>query len=103
MNHRFLILVCLFACEYHHNTTPPVEAAKKFASDLGLKIQGASCTEVDTDNDGYVTCTLAIAGTDIPRTMSIQCAAVVDSQGCDAKYTQGCKETPLKVVGAAAQ
>jgi hypothetical protein len=97
MNHRFLILVCFLACNSPHNTTPPEKSAEWFASELGLHLQGKPvCTGVDTDNDGYVTCTLALAGGDTPKLMSIQCAANVDSDGCDAKYTTGCKETPIK-------
>lgn len=80
---------------------PPEEAAKKFVDDLGIKIQGKpNCTGVDTDNDGYVTCTVALAEpVGGKTTMSLQCAGIT-GEGCDSqttKYTTGCKETVPKV------
>jgi hypothetical protein len=97
MNHRFFILALLLACEIPVNHTLPENAAAKFAIDLGLSIRGKpSCAGVDTDNDGYVTCTLALGSADAPKLMSIQCAAVESSDGCSVKYAQGCKETPVK-------
>jgi hypothetical protein len=104
MNHRFLIVALLLACkgpvgcEPNVNHTPPEIAAAKFAGDLGLNTRGKpSCAGVDTDNDGYVTCTIALGSADAPKLMSIQCAAVENSDGCTpTKYAQGCKETPIK-------
>jgi hypothetical protein len=81
----------LVACQY--NDVPPEVSAAKFAADLGLQIQGKpNCTGVDTDRDGYVSCTLNIGE---GRMKSIQCADIT-GRGCDGhtpKYATGCKET----------
>ena len=90
-----LILLILSACRT--NTVPPEEAAQKFASDLGYKIQGKpNCTGIDTDDDGYVSCTIAVVDHPeaTPRMVSLQCACSGD--GC-YKYASGCKETQPKI------
>jgi hypothetical protein len=101
----FLTLVWMglgIACENRHNTVPPEEAAKKWADDLGLKTQGkANCAQVDSDNDGYVTCTVALAGKegDKADTVSLQCAGVTGDDACNSqttKYVVGCKKTEPK-------
>lgn len=78
-------------------TESPEAAAQRYETALGFKVQGVSCTQVDTDNDGYVTCTVALAGYDKPSVQSIQCAATraVDADGCEtqARHTEGCKPT----------
>jgi len=89
-----ILIISLFvAC--HYNETPPVVAAQQFAADLGLKLIGKpSCAAVDTDNDGYVTCTLRLAD---DKLLSIQCADITAQPfSCDAhttRYAVGCKET----------
>ncbi|OPZ36150.1 MAG: hypothetical protein BWY99_02083 [Synergistetes bacterium ADurb.BinA166] len=91
----------LFLASCRRNTVPPEKAASEFASSLGLKVQGSpSCTGVDSDNDGYVSCTvMAGAPGKEPRTMSLQCAGVTSSSlGCEnqtSKYAVGCKETVI--------
>jgi hypothetical protein len=90
------------ACDDRYNKVPPEDAAQKFVNDLNIKIQGKpTCTGKDTDDDGYVTCTVALATPtpDGKLTMSLQCAGVT-GDGCDSqtnKYTTGCKETVPKV------
>lgn len=100
MNKRLFLVIALVACEPGpKNMTSPEAAAKKFATDLGLKLSGEpSCTGVDTDDDGYVTCTIATTNGDgLPSLMSIQCAALNDPTGCDSskgsKFATGCKQT----------
>lgn len=89
------------ACD-RYNKVPPEQSAQKFVDDLGIKIQGKpNCTGVDTDGDGYVTCTVALATPkpDGSQTMSLQCAGVT-GDGCEqqtSKYATGCKETVPKV------
>lgn len=97
---KSLWLVVVLACEYRHNTVAPEMAAQQFVEDLALKIQGKpNCAQVDTDNDGYVTCTIALVPKEgvAPTTMSLQCAAITDYNGCDARYASGCKETQPKL------
>lgn len=96
-------LTVVMACRI--NTTPPEEAAQKFVDDLNIKIQGRpNCTGVDTDNDGYVSCTVMLAQEDHHgnSTMSLQCADTTSYFGCDGhttRYAMGCKETrPANVI-----
>lgn len=97
-------VVLTFACEDRRNTVPPEEAAQKFVDDLGLKIQGKpNCAQIDSDNDGYVTCTIALQAKEgaNPETMSLQCAGITSTDGCNAqttKYVVGCKKTEPKVI-----
>jgi hypothetical protein len=89
-----LFLLILSSCE--QNTVPPEEAARKFCLDLGLKLRGSpSCTAIDTDHDGYVTCTVAIGTDDSPRLWSLQCAALTRF---GETYAVGCKETQPKIL-----
>lgn len=83
-----LLLLLLVAA----NHQPPEDAARQWAKDLGLTVQGVSCTQVDTDNDGYVSCTLALdkADNDGNKLIGLQCAAV-QADDCTARSTKGCK------------
>lgn len=57
------------------NTVQPEDAAKAWAEKLKLPVYGASCTSVDSDGDGYVSCVLAINTGDQPRKyQGLQCA-----------------------------
>ena len=92
------------ACDERKNTVPPEQAAAQWAQDLGLKTQGKpSCAQIDSDGDGYVTCTIALSPKDDksqPETVSLQCAGVTSDDGCNAqttKYVVGCKKTEPKV------
>lgn len=87
-------LLAITACDTTPgNQVPPEQAAEKFTLDLGLKMQGKpNCTQTDSDNDGYVSCTVAIV--DRPegpvRLVSLQCAVI---QATTWRPTSGCKET----------
>jgi hypothetical protein len=91
------------ACETRRNTVPPEQAASQFAQDLGLKTQGKpNCAQIDSDNDGYVTCTIALVAKEgqNPEILSLQCAGVTGDAGCEnqtSKYVVGCKKTEPKV------
>lgn len=70
-----------------------VEAeAKTFAGKGGLKLQGsgASCVGMDTDGDGYVSCTLFLEG---GRTMAIECAG----HTWTGAWNKGCRIAQVKV------
>lgn len=95
-----LSLALLSACTTPlGNQVPPEVAAKKFASTLQLDVQGDPiCTRIDSDLDGYVSCTLALKNHDgPPKMMSLQCAAMGAGGGCNGRPADGCKETSLQV------
>jgi len=58
------------------NTVAPDDAARKWAENLKIPVRGTSCTTVDSDSDGYVSCVLAIdRGHDPPPAyQGLQCA-----------------------------
>lgn len=95
-----LSLLALVCC--NRNTVPPQESARQFVEDMNLKIQGKpNCTGVDTDGDGYVTCTVRLAEPkDGKDTFSIQCADIT-TDGCGDGHTEtfatGCKETQQRI------
>jgi len=95
----FLAVILLACCTGVGNKTPPEVAAKKFVSALQLDMQGEPiCTQIDSDNDGYVSCTLALRNHDgPPKTMSLQCAVLGAGGGCVGRPADGCKETQPQV------
>jgi hypothetical protein len=85
------LVAALAACQ--ENTIPPEQAATDFARDLGLAVTGKPvCAGVDTDRDGYVTCTLNLGD---GRLESIQCAALGASE-LGSHFAIGCKGTVAK-------
>jgi hypothetical protein len=84
---RLLSVLAVLACGCQEsNKVPPEQAAKNYVSDLKMDVQGISCTTVDTNNDGYVTCSLSMTPREgqQPQIQTIQCAAVGGNAG-------GCK------------
>lgn len=62
------------------------QEARSHAQKLGWKVQGVACTAVDTDGDGYISCSLALQdGTE----RALECA----SGGLGS--VNGCKTAPL--------
>lgn len=58
--------------------------AKLFATNLGYDVRGASCMNVDSDSDGYVSCTVSIADKNGNISMvPVECAsAYAMGSGC---------------------
>lgn len=65
-----------------------VENAKAFSSSMGWKIKGLACSGLDSDHDGYVTCTLNLVSSEgKEEEKSIQCGypkplSIFDNNGC---------------------
>lgn len=79
------------------NKVPPPDAARIFSRDLGLKVVGVSCAGTDTDNDGYVSCSVNVDdGDGRGHLESLQCAAL------GADNVGGCKQTIAKAVPTSA-
>jgi prepilin-type N-terminal cleavage/methylation domain-containing protein len=52
------------------------EEARAYAQSMGMKIEGVSCMNRDTDGDGYVSCSLSVVGQDGKKTIEpLECAA----------------------------
>ena len=75
MKRTLLLSVLFLACSSPPgNRIPPEAAAKKFVATLQLEVQGDPiCTQIDSDRDGYVSCTVALSATSPRR--RIRCAA----------------------------
>lgn len=95
--HVAVLSFLLTGCNSVGNRVPPEAAAKTFASTLQLDVQGEPiCTKIDSDMDGYVSCTIALkTPSGPPKMMSLQCAALY-AGGC-GKPAEGCKETVPQV------
>jgi hypothetical protein len=65
----------------------PEQAARSWAADLGIKVDGVSCTQTDTDNDGYVSCTINKGDNQL---ISLECAT---GRG----LASGCKQKVAKI------
>ncbi len=59
------------------------ETAFAYATELGVPVKAVSCTGIDSDGDGYVSCTIMRHDTEAP--MMVECAgAWTWSSGCRA-------------------
>jgi hypothetical protein len=64
-----LLTLCLGCTE---NTGNLEHTAKEFCTKLGYNVSGAACMNSDSDNDGYVSCTVGVAN--LPP-VAIECAS----------------------------
>lgn len=48
--------------------------ARKYAKSLGMDIKGVSCTDRDTDHDGYVSCSVSYLDNGKTEIMPVECA-----------------------------
>ena len=90
-----LALVALLGCQYPERGYAEKQA-KEYATDLGLEVKAARCTNMDTDGDGYVSCTLSVTdkeGKD--RLEAIECAAFAN--GCS--MNEGCRIPNRTILG----
>lgn len=56
-------------------------SARGFAGQLGYKVQGVTCMDMDSDGDGYVSCTVALEGGAAP--IAVECASAYSiKSGC---------------------
>lgn len=94
------LTLSLCGCECRTpNRTKPEDAAKAWATSMGLAFKGASCAQFDTDNDGYVSCSVATQEVDRPVVITgLQCARlhVEGTEYC----TAGCKLDSQKTAGS---
>ena len=67
------------------NPIAPEDAGKAWAEKLKLPYRGGACTMFDTDDDGYVSCLLALDGPDQVYFQGLQCG----EQG--SRRAGGCK------------
>lgn len=60
------------------------KAAATWATQMGLKVKGVSCTDNDSDDDGYVSCTVSAERPDGSiELVPIECAAALTlNDGC---------------------
>ncbi|MFA5203031.1 MAG: prepilin-type N-terminal cleavage/methylation domain-containing protein [Lentisphaeria bacterium] len=61
------------------------EAARAYAQKLGLKVIGVSCTDMDSDGDGYVSCSISHNENGKTAIQPVECAAKLSmNSGCKA-------------------
>lgn len=62
--------------------------AKAFVQQLGSEPVGASCMNMDSDNDSYVSCTVSIKGAALP--LAVECASrwKIVTSGCKLQRGQ---------------
>ena len=66
------------------NDVRPEEAARTWGQKLELPVRGAACTMFDSDDDGYVSCVLALNGPDKVYFQGLQCGEYLSRKagGC---------------------
>jgi len=75
----------------HQRQTAQTEA-EHWAADLGYTLRGVSCADIDSDGDGYVSCTVAIAHGDDTEPTQIECRGAYF-------WGHGCREPKLSIRG----
>jgi len=80
----------IFACdEMPHNKQYAEEEAHEWARTMGYEVQGLTCMDLDTDHNGYVTCTMQIKNNEV-KPYTIECAKKV-KEGCGYSQDRGCR------------
>lgn len=51
------------------------DEARRFVSEMGLRVNGVTCSDRDTDRDGYVSCTVSVDNDGKTHLEAIECAA----------------------------
>src|ERR1700736_2280267 len=67
------------------NTVLPEDAAHAWAQKLQLPYRGAACTMFDSDDDGYVSCVLALDGADHVYFQGLQFGELYSRKGGGCK------------------
>jgi hypothetical protein len=67
------------------NTATPEDAARAWATKLKLPYRGAACTMFDSDDDGYVSCVVALDGPDRVYFQGLQCGELNSRRGGGCK------------------
>lgn len=92
---KLLITLTLLSCRQPSDYRAAEKSAHEFIQHID-NAKDVSCTQVDTDNDGYCTCT--VFRKDGLEPMSIQCGCAPEPQGCwSSPPARGCKITQPKM------
>lgn len=74
-------------CVGPEQTKAAKREAQQWANDLGLQVTGISCTDIDSDGDGYVSCTVALKD---GQTKQIECKGAYS-------FGHGCRDPKLTI------
>lgn len=85
-----LWVLAVVGCDQQRDTAK--QEAMRWASELGYQVQGVSCANIDSDDDGYVSCTVAVVQGDTTRAMPIECRGAFS-------VGHGCRQPKLNVNG----
>ena len=88
-----IVLVFSGGCSPDFQHEAAVSGAKGYAKDLGYELKAVSCVKFDSDHDGYVSCTIRVAGETgqpEPAPLHVECAGVLD-------WNEGCRKPKMKV------
>lgn len=68
---------------YTADNSKTVEAAKSYVKDLGIRDANVQCVAIDTNNDGYVSCTASYRNSDKLEFLAFECASSLSfNSGC---------------------
>lgn len=67
------------------------DEARKYGTSLSLDVKGVSCTNRDTDGDGYVSCSISYTDNGKLSIMPVECASrwTINNDGCKAQNLGG--------------
>lgn len=70
------------ACNANESATAEPEA-RAWAQQMGLQVVGAACSDVDSDGDGYVSCTLTVRDGASTKLVPVECGSSWgNNKGC---------------------
>lgn len=86
-----IVAMCVFAasCSGPEQKNAAKKEAAQWAKELGIEFTGISCADYDSDNDGYVSCTLAMKS---GETKQIECRGAYS-------IGHGCRDPKLNIRG----
>lgn len=80
------IFVGNLATRCSDNGSTAEDEARKYAKSLGIDLKGVSCTERDSDGDGYVSCSISHNENGKTEIMPVECAVKWGmNSGCKAQ------------------
>lgn len=83
---KFTMIVLVLALVGCGSKAEAERGARKWATSMGFQVQNVSCVDIDTDHDGYVSCSVSVKRQDGSLDlMAIECAAnFTMNEGCRA-------------------
>lgn len=82
-------ITCSSFNPYIADNSKVVESAKEYAKNLGIREPNVQCVAIDSDDDGYISCTASYRNSDKLEFLAFECAS-------STSFNSGCRLTTTK-------